>query len=81
MDYSLLNKLFSLILLENRLVFERIIVYLLDAFSSASKLAEELEKNVEVLLLDQDICQSQSPGKDSHGEQACSQMEAIFHDF
>ena len=29
-----------------------------DAFSSASKLAEELEQNVDVMLLDQDVCQS-----------------------
>lgn len=46
-----------------------------DAFSSASKLAEELQQNVDVLLLNQDVCKShyhyatdQSPGKDSRGE-------------
>ena len=27
-----------------------------DAFSSASKVAEELEQNVDMLLLDQDVC-------------------------
>ena len=52
-----------------------------DAFSSASNLAEELEQNIDVLLLDQHVwCQShhtsdQSLGKDSRGEKACPHGE------
>ena len=54
--------------------------------SSASKLAEELEQNVDVMLLDQDVCQSHYggvpfPGKDSRVEQACPQGEADYNDF
>ena len=57
-----------------------------DEFSSASKLAEELEQNIDVLRLDQDLCQShyadnQSPGEDRHGRQTYPQGEADFHDF
>ena len=41
-----------------------------DTFSSASKLVKELEQNIDVLLLDQDVRQSnhtrdQSPGRDN----------------
>ena len=57
-----------------------------DTLSSTSKLAEELEQNVDVLLIDQDVCQphyadNQSLGKNGRGQQTCPQGESDFHDF
>ena len=57
-----------------------------EAFSSASKLAEELKQSVDVLFLDQDVCRSHYTGNQSHckgrrEEQACPQGEADYNDF
>ena len=48
-----------------------------DAFSSASELAEELEQNVDVLLLDQDMRQSQYAGSQLF-EDVMSEQQVYF---
>ena len=48
-----------------------------DAFSSASKVAEELEQNFDVLLLDQDVCQSQYAGSQLF-EDVMSEQQVYF---